>query len=239
LEQYKTISDAGYKWVDEAAGKPYHWKRWMTHHYFNIMTLTGMRVNEARYLKWGDIEPFKDKNGDTNIRLHVLQTKTRGKPKRRKAVPFIRASYWFWHLRTRPWHTADDDLVFCKRDGQPYRDLSRGFNRMLERAGITHDRDGKKYTIYSLRHTFFTFQLYHGEGASLFEIAKTGGTSTKQLQDTYIKADSTLSAPKLRGLAGDGKAPAFNKPAGIAGDAAKRRKKKADIVKHPHALNQV
>ncbi len=25
----------------------------------------------------------------------------------------------------------------------------------------------------------------------------------------------------------------------IGGDAAKRRKKKADIVKHPHALNQV
>ncbi len=197
-----------------------------------------MRVNEARNLKWCDREVFKDKNGDTNIRLNVLQTKTRGKPRRRKSVPFIRASYWFWSLANRPWNTASEDLVFCKKDGTAYRDFSRGFNKMLESAGITHDRDGLKYTIYSLRHTFFTFQLYHGEGASLFEIAKTGGTSEKQLQDTYIKANSTLSAPKLRGLDGDIRRPPVKGP-WIGGDAAKRRKKKADIVKHPHALNQV
>ena len=98
--------------MDEAAGKPYHWKRWMTLHYFHIMVLSGMRVNEARYLKWSDREMFKDKNGETNIRLHVLETKRRGRPKRRAAVPFIRASYWFWSLGMRPWHTAEDDLVF-------------------------------------------------------------------------------------------------------------------------------
>ncbi len=54
----------------------------------------------------------------------------------------------------------------------------------------SRDRYGRKFTIYSLRHTYFTFQIFHGNNASLIEIAKNGGTSIKMLEDTYFKTDS-------------------------------------------------
>lgn len=200
LEEYRKIAGVARDRVRNAKGKPYYWKRWMTWHYFHIMVLTGIRVNEARNLKWKDIERITDKNGRDNIRLHVLETKRKKKPVVRRCIPFSLARFWFTRLRMRDWATNDDDLVFCKKNCQPYRDFSRGFNSLLKAAGLKQDRHGNPFTIYSCRHSHFTFQLFHGRGASLLEIAKNGGTSVKQLEDTYIKLDSTGSAHKLSGL---------------------------------------
>lgn len=202
LREFLRLGRAARNWTYAAKGKPYFWKRWMTWHYVMIMAYTGLRVGEARRLKWKHLEPIIDQDGNRNYLIYVTETKRRKNDGHRESVPIHHARHWFKRLQKRSWHTGPDDHVFCKKDGSPYRDFSRGFNSLIGFGSGRYSRDryGRKFTIYSLRHTYFTFQIFHGNNASLIEIAKNGGTSIKMLEDTYIKTDSRKSAHRLGGL---------------------------------------
>ena len=199
LREFLRLGRMARNWTYAAKGKPYFWKRWMTWHYVMIMAYTGLRVNEARWLKWKHLEPITDQDGNANYLIHVQETKRQKQGGHRECVPIHHARYWFDRLQKRDWSTGPEDFVFCKKDGSPYRDFSRGFNSLIGFGSgrYSHDRYGRKFTVYSLRHTYFTFQIFHGNNASLIEIAKNGGTSVKMLEDTYIKTDSRKSAHRL------------------------------------------
>jgi site-specific recombinase XerD len=71
-------------------------------------------------------------------------------------------------MQKRGHNLEPNDYIFCHEDGEPI-EYVRGFDIMLKDAGMTYDSQGKKRTIYSLRHTYATLEngsakVCHGSG---------------------------------------------------------------------------
>ena len=56
-------------------------------------------------------------------------------------------------------------------------------NKILGKAGIKLDRDGKPHTFYSLRHFYICERL--SEGADVYQLAKNCRTSVEMIQKHY------------------------------------------------------
>lgn len=84
------------------------------------------------------------------------------------------------------------DPVFCGEDGKRLGSVKRGFNELLEEAGLKTDYRGVKRTSYSFRHFFISQQLI--AGVSIFDLAQMCGTSTDMINRFY--ADVSISAIK-------------------------------------------
>jgi len=56
-------------------------------------------------------------------------------------------------------------------------------NNLLDRTGLKLDRDGKRRTAYSLRHTYICLRLM--EGADIYQIAKNCRTSVEMIEKHY------------------------------------------------------
>ena len=78
-----------------------------------------------------------------------------------------------------------DALVFRLRDGTVPKDLQGAFKRVLEEYDLLKDTEGNQRSLYSLRHTYATFQLLRREVPDLHLISKNMGTSIKMLEDHY------------------------------------------------------
>ena len=64
------------------------------------------------------------------------------------------------------------------------------FNKLLNKAGIKTDRDGKARTAYSIRHTYICMRLT--EGANIYELAKNCRTSVEMIQKYYAPHIKTM-----------------------------------------------
>lgn len=70
------------------------------------------------------------------------------------------------------------------------------FNNLLERTNLKFDRDGKRRTAYSLRHTYICMRLM--EGADIYQIAKNCRTSVEMIKKHYaIHLKNTLDAAAI------------------------------------------
>jgi len=86
--------------------------------------------------------------------------------------------------------------VFTYSDGtQPFA-FQQTFTRLLAQAGLSRDADtGQKRTLYSLRHTYATFELLNG--TDIHTLARQMGTSVNMLERHYSKLTATLAAGQL------------------------------------------
>jgi hypothetical protein len=57
------------------------------------------------------------------------------------------------------------------------------FNNILDDLTLKFDRDGRRRTLYSLRHTYICLRLM--EGADIYQIAKNCRTSVEMIQKHY------------------------------------------------------
>jgi hypothetical protein len=70
------------------------------------------------------------------------------------------------------------------------------FNRILAKAKLKADRDGKLRTAYSLRHTYICLRLM--EGADIYQIAKNCRTSVEMIEKHYAAhIKNTLDAAAI------------------------------------------
>ena len=98
-----------------------------------ILANTGIRIGEARGLRWRDIdsEPT-DKPDEFNIILHV-----RGKTGAREVVARTSEVQTYfqriWELRTEEIGTkpSKDDYVFCHKDGTTIQTFKKGFQELI------------------------------------------------------------------------------------------------------------
>jgi hypothetical protein len=67
--------------------------------------------------------------------------------------------------------------------------IQRQFHEVLKRAQLDQDpTTGKKYTIYSLRHTAICMRLVNSKGqVNIYTLAKTCGTSVAQIERFYAR----------------------------------------------------
>ena len=86
-----------------------------------------------------------------------------------------------------------DEPIFCHPDGRPIGSFEKGFEQVLDEAGVLHGSDGKKRVPYSLRHTYATMRI--SEGVSVFQLAANMGTSVEMIENFYGK--KRMRDPKM------------------------------------------
>jgi integrase len=170
----------------------------MLTNYVLILANTGIRVGEARGLRWRDVD--SEPTSDPEVVDVILQV--RGKTGSREVVartPEVQTYLGrIWDLRCDEMGGAKpskDECVFSHKDGQPIHSFKKGFMALLIEAGVESDREGERRTIYSLRHTYATFRLQ--EGVNHYVLARNMGTSVKMLEQFYGHTSNRTMASEL------------------------------------------
>lgn len=177
-----------YEKTRERAANPknemWRWESEQLHDLVLFLANTGLRPDEAKRLEYRDVQIVKDH--DTNET--ILEIEVRGKTgvgfckSTKNAVrPFIR-------LKKRNTAQSSDRLF-----PRLHRQL---FNNILNELELKLDRDGRRRTLYSLRHTYICFRLM--EGADIYQIAKNCRTSVEMIQKHYAAhIKNLLDAAKI------------------------------------------
>ena len=186
------------EWVKEGKNKsgPIYRDRLMLTNYVLVLANTGIRVGEARGLKWSDIDTFVGDDEKENVVLQVRgKTGNREVVARTNAVKDYLKRIWdlrFDELSGKP---PLNEAIFCHKDGTPIQSFKKGFNSLIKEAGVEFDGHGQRRVIYSLRHTYATFRLH--EGVNHFTLARNMGTSVKMLESFYGHTSNRAMASEL------------------------------------------
>jgi hypothetical protein len=102
--------------------------------------------------------------------------------------------------------TEDDDYIFPSDKGEPLTTLGPVFETMKENAektdlytGISEDYMGDKIVLYSLRHTYATFQRMYF-GTSFEDLSVNMGNSPEILGKHYVMVKAPDIARRLNQL---------------------------------------
>lgn len=165
--------------------------RIMLRAYVLFLANTGLRVGEARNLKWSDAVFATNASGEEIVRVFVHGTHSKVK-KRREVIGLSGASVGLKRLlesrKAANDHVGKDDYIWCNEKGEVIEDFREGFNTLIHAAGVEFDSNGVKMTLYSLRHTYITYRLQ--EGVGVYDIATNCGTSVAMIEKYYSDAKS-------------------------------------------------
>ena len=180
------------RYVKDAQDKRRHRERFYLQHYILILANSGIRVGEARHLRWRDVSSTKTLSGQNRLIFTV-----RGKTGEREVVCNEHVESYVDRLRKfrseEVKKLKPDEPIFCHPDGRPIGSFKKGFEQVLEEAEILHGSDGKKRVPYSLRHTYATMRI--SEGVSVFQLAANMGTSVEMIENFYGK--KRMRDPKM------------------------------------------
>ena len=180
------------RYVKEAQDKRRYRERFYLQHYILVLANSGIRVGEARHLRWRDVSSTKTLSGQKRLIFTV-----RGKTGEREVVCNERVERYVERMRK----LRSDEVkklnhgepIFCHPDGKPIGSFKKGFEQALDEAGILYGSDGKKRVPYSLRHTYATMRI--SEGVSVFQLAANMGTSVEMIENFYGK--KRMRDPKI------------------------------------------
>jgi integrase len=174
--------------------------RIMLSNYVLILANTGIRVGEARTLRWRDIRRHQSET-NAEKRPDIVLWVT-GKTGQREVVARTAevARYFarIWEMRKAELgdeEPALDSFVFCHPDGKPIISFKKGFDSLIRAAKVEYSSAGERRTLYSLRHTYATFRLQ--EGVHQFHLARNMGTSTAMLEKFYGHTSNVAAADEL------------------------------------------
>jgi integrase len=180
-------------YVDRAQDKRRQRERFYLALYILIMGNTGIRIGEARKLRWRDVSETRTLTDDIRAILSV-----RGKTGEREVVCNRGVERYLDELSTYRRQEvggtlSEQEFVFCHPSGDAVGSFKGGFQRVLKEVGVLYASNGKKRVPYSLRHTYATMRL--AEGVSVFQLAANMGTSVEMLDDFYGK--KRMRDPKM------------------------------------------
>ena len=170
--------------------------------YIEMLLLTGMRHGtEAMGICWRHIEWHTDK-GVRYLRIWV-DGKTGGRwlIAKHRAVDVLRRLHArqtdIGHidfeelLKTRVPH-----LLFRFADGYQPPSMNGTFRRLMRDTGLLKNTEGQTRTLYSLRHTYATFELLRNS-TDIHTLSKQMGNSAAMIEKHYSKLTATMAADKL------------------------------------------
>ncbi len=178
--------------VKEVIGNSAHYRdRFYLQQYVLIMGNCGIRVGEARELKWADVSNTKTLEGGIRIVLNVTgKTGNREVVCNKRVKDYLERLYNFRtdELNSKP---APSEYIFCHKNGKPTKSFKRSFNTLLEKSGLLFNSKNQKRVLYSLRHTYATMRIQ--EGVSVYQLASNMGTSVEMIENYYGKKRNTTS----------------------------------------------
>jgi integrase len=205
--EYKQLYTATREYAKNPPQPQYQWNADQVHDLVLFMGNTGMRPDEIGNLQHRDVTVITDQGSGEEI----LEIEVRGK----RGVGFCKsmpgAVRPYQRLLNRPKPTRGMQRRNRSRNNPnpilpdelpaPTDKVFPGsylklFNRILDDAGLKLDRDGKKRTTYSLRHTYICLRLM--EGADIYQIAKNCRTSVEMIEKFYAAhIKNTLDASAI------------------------------------------
>jgi integrase len=193
-DEWTAIYTRARYWVDEGQSKATWRQRFVLQQYILILANTGLRVGEARNLKWGDLRTVASPEGNR------LVAEVDGKTGIREVVFMSETELYVKRLYDLRRKEIDgkpslDGLVFCHRDGTAIQTMKNAFIALLKYAGVPLERNGGNRTLYSLRHFYATMRL--SNDTSPFLLAKQMGTSIEMLEKFYGQTVSSELAAQI------------------------------------------
>jgi integrase len=151
--------------------------------YMEFAVHTGIRPGtEMESITWGDINMHRDEH---NVVFYV--TITKGKTTKytgtREIVCRDEIFGCLDDLRDRFPNRKPKDMLFRLADGQTTRELGKAFDKALVEIDLKNSSHGVR-TLYSLRHSYITWQLMTGK-VSMEILAKQCGTSVQMIEQHY------------------------------------------------------
>ena len=166
---------------------------------FNVQGKTGKRTviprtNAVRYVEriikrnqeWDarQDELAKEKKPSTNVQVNS--------PANRRKAGSLRTAGLDKSQSTGKW-------FFRMADGEQVITLIDQFRGLLESIGLSKNRDGLPYTLYSLRH-FYAVEMLRKGKVGVFDIARNMGTSVQMIEQYYGRQATPMAlATKLGG----------------------------------------
>lgn len=165
--------------------------------YIRLMIGSGLRVGEARKLRWHDLELIHTGKQQETLRLWVNGKTGRraviGSRTARLAVKRLLAFYGYARLAQA---RENASWVFAKSNGARVETFEVAFKGLLDHCNLAVDRHGQGRTLYCLRHSYATYRLQYG-GTDVYLLAKNMGTSVQMIESHYGHVNTTLAASRL------------------------------------------
>ncbi|WP_345853466.1 site-specific integrase [Shewanella algae] len=165
--------------------------------YMEFAVNTGIRPGtEMESLTWGDIHI------DTNehniiFYITVRKGKTTKHTGTREVVCRDEIFSSIQELRERFPNRKRTDKLFRLADGSDTKELSKTFDKALTEAELKDSPHGVR-TLYSLRHTYITWQIL--SGVSMEVLAKQCGTSVSMIEQHYSHVVPKMFSKELSGV---------------------------------------
>jgi len=165
-----------------------------------FMLNSGLRVGEAREMRWRDIQ-FDVENPEDGEAICVVGVRKATKTSQNRDVqtqPNANKTLKEWRSKTP--YAGDNDLVWFgqqKADSppKPFTNLNKSFQSFLSRLPVEGAKDGllfskenEKRSLYSLRHTYATMRRDHG--VEYADLALNMGCKREQLEKHYDHSTS-------------------------------------------------
>ena len=239
--EYKQLYEATRKRAQKPFHKRFKWNAEQVHDYVLFMANTGLRPDEAKNLQHRDVQIVTDEwSGDK-----ILEIEVRGKRGVGYCMSTTGAVRPYERLRDRPAPMppeTDENGEEKQVEGpkpQPTDPVFPGnhikmFNNVLKEEKLKFDRDEKRRTAYSLRHTYICLRLM--EGADIYQIAKNCRTSVEMIEKFYaahIKTALDTSAINVRRERPRPAREATPQPAGKKSKSPRRQKRNAAKQEQP------
>lgn len=211
-DEYKQLYEATRAYAREPQNPRFKWNAEQVHDFVLFMANTGLRPDEAKNLQHRDVTIADDEDtGETILEIEVRGKRGVGYC---KSMPNAVKPYARLLARARPVGPSQTKRARRQRgeDGgraEPYElrtpeptdrvfpgNHIKLFNGVLARAGLKVDRDGKRRTAYSLRHTYICLRLM--DRANVYDIAKNCRTSVEMIEKFYAAhLKNTLDAAAI------------------------------------------
>ena len=204
MEEYRTLIRKLPHWIPKARNPKSKMMRELLRDYILVLANTGIRHGtEALGLKWRHI--------DWHVRgeQRFLRLSVDGKVGERSAIARHNTEDFLRRIQLRFADIKDmtfdelikkkvDEYVFRLSDGTRTASLNQTFDKLMDDTGLAVGAASEtRRTLYSLRHTYATFQLLQGVG--IHDLAKQMGTSVAMLEQHYSKITPELLADIFAG----------------------------------------
>jgi integrase len=155
----------------------------MFRHFCLIMANAGTRPNELLHVKWSDITPYIDEDGEQQMELRIRDVGDPRKHRPRSYPPLPVCLDYFNRLRAIHHDPSPENYVFVTWRGEQIRGYATRFSNLMKDLDLYVDAEGQKRTPYSLRHYYATTRLEHG--ADPYLLSQFMGTSLAMIEKTY------------------------------------------------------